>query len=98
MKKMRVNKDDEDSKLKGKLYLYANFDTWKEFKESFVSSLPLESNSNMSVISPMVEKIRLSRNEKNPQHMHSTWTPNLFIKLRSFLRIIKRYNMPLKLS
>ena len=64
MKKMRVNKDDEDSKLKGKLYLYANFDTWKEFKESFVPSLPLESNSNMSVISPMVEKIRLSRNEK----------------------------------
>ena len=57
MKKMRVNKDDEDSKLKGKLHLYPNSDTWKEFEESFVSSLPLESDSSMSVISPMVEKI-----------------------------------------
>ena len=57
MKKMRVNKDDEDGKLKGKLHLYPNSDTWKEFEESFLSSLPLESDSSMTVISHIIEKI-----------------------------------------
>ena len=73
MKKMRVNKDDEDSKLKGKLHLYSNFDIWKELGDSsnfcwvlssksdseYVSSFPLESDSSMSVISSMVEKISI---------------------------------------